>query len=152
MNNTVGYAPLHQFGSRAALGTDGFTADMFEESRYGFYRNCEAGKKLPPAHFAQLLSGGQALVSEIFGEDVGTLRADAIADLIVLDYTPPTPLTNGNLLSHALFGMRSAAVESVMVDGRWVVWEGRLVNISEEQVLHRARRIAKDLWARMYDR
>jgi len=152
MNNAVGYAPLHRFGSRAALGTDGFTADMFEESRYGFYRNREAGEKLPPAYFAQLLSGGQALVSEIFGEDVGTLRADAIADLIVLDYTPPTPLTNGNLLSHALFGMRSAAVESVMVDGRWVVWEGHLVNMSEELVLHRARRIAKDLWARMYDR
>ena len=29
MNNAVGYAPVHLFGERTAIGTDGFPADMF---------------------------------------------------------------------------------------------------------------------------
>jgi putative selenium metabolism protein SsnA len=150
MNNNVGHAPLHLFGEKAALGTDGFTADMFEEGRFGFFRNRESRVPLPPDSFLHLHAGGHKLASEIFGQECGTLREDAMADLVILDYDPPTPMTGENLASHLLFGIRSSMVVSVMVNGKWSMWDRQMVNINEERLSHRVRRVAKNLWARMH--
>ena len=42
MNNAVGYAPLNWYGEHSALGTDGFPADMFDEAKFGYFRNAES--------------------------------------------------------------------------------------------------------------
>jgi cytosine/adenosine deaminase-related metal-dependent hydrolase len=76
---------------------------------------------------------------------IGTL-----ADLIVLDYVPPTPMKDGNLLGHFLFGMNAGMVESVMVNGEWRMWNGALVAFEEEKVMSEAARAAKKLWKRMF--
>ena len=149
MNNAVGYAPLHLFGTRAALGTDGFPADMFEESRCGFFRKQETKDKAAGTVLPQLLQGGQQMVSEIFNERFGVLEPDSIADLAVLDYSPPTPLTGDTLLGHFLFGMRSSMVKSVMVNGKWIVWDRQLLGIDEEEVMGTSRNIAQKLWERV---
>ena len=149
-NNAVGYAPVHLFSANAALGTDGFPADMFEESKFGFLRNRESSQPVPPGKFVELLSGGQRLIAQIFDQDCGTFQEDSMADLVVLDYDLFTPLTKENLVSHILFGIRSHMVESVMVNGRWVVWDRNMVNVSEERIARKARRVTKRLWARMH--
>ena len=149
MNNAVGYAPLSFFGPRAALGTDGFPADMFEEFKFGFYRNAESNHKVALSRLAAILNAGQSLVSAFFGRQFGTLAKGSVADLIVLDYQSPTPVVSKNLPAHFLFGMNSGMVESVMVDGRWVMWKRRLVGLDEEEVMMHARKAAQRLWNRM---
>jgi putative selenium metabolism protein SsnA len=150
MNNTVGYAPLNMFGRHSALGTDGFTADMFEESKYGFFRNRESEHRVDFSRLPEMLHAGQSLVSRFFGKEFGSLKKGSSADLIVVDYKPPTPLTGGNLHGHFLFGMNSGMVKHVMVNGEWRMWNRELVGIDEEKIMNEAARVAKKLWKRMH--
>lgn len=149
MNNRVGHAPLDLFGEHSALGTDGFPSDMFAEAACGFFRKQEAGNALDSVSMTGLLSGGQRAVSGVFGQKFGTLKKDSPADLIVLDYRPPTPITKENLAGHFLFGMRSSDVESVMVAGKWVVKNRVVVGIGLASVYEKAGAVAKRLWKKM---
>jgi len=151
MNNAVGYAPLCWFGEHSALGTDGFPTDMFEESKFGYFRNAESDHRVQFSRMPLMLHNGQHLASEFFGRSFGTLKKGSPADLVVLDYDPPTPLTSRNLHGHFLFGMNSTMVQHVIVDGHWIVWNKQVVGIEEEAVMQKARKVAKKLWSRMHD-
>ncbi len=150
MNNSVGYAPLKWFGQHSALGTDGFPADMFEEAKFGYFRNAESDDRTEFSRLPSMLQNGQKLVSEFFGRSFGTLSKGSPADLVVLDYNPPTPLHTKNLHGHFLFGMNSTAVQHVMVDGNWVVWDRQVLGIDEQVVAEKARKVALKLWKRMH--
>lgn len=77
------------------------------------------------------------------------MRAGACADLVVLDYKAPTPITSENLAGHLLFGFSSRQVEAVMVDGVRRLWARRALSADAELVAQRARESATALWARM---
>jgi putative selenium metabolism protein SsnA len=147
MNNSVGYAPVSHFGNRSALGTDGFPADMFEEAKIGFYKMKDA--KTEPFNIVAKVHAGQQMVSELFGEKFGTLAKGSVADLVVLDYVPPTPLAAENLAGHFLFGMQSSMVESVMIAGKWVLKNRVVVGVDLPSLYEKARKAAQKLWRRM---
>lgn len=149
MNNGVGFAPIRHFGARAALGTDGIDGDMFAESRTAFFRGREASLATPAEEYARLLAGGASLASSYFDAPLGQIEPGALADLVVLNYDPPTELTAGNLAWHWMFGLTAAQVESVMVGGQWVMRDRELVGVDEEKVRAEARREATRLWKRM---
>jgi putative selenium metabolism protein SsnA len=155
MNNRVGYAPLHQFGTRAGMGTDGFPADMFEESRIGFYKRQDEKRiqpglsSVPDVGMAWLLQNNQLLLSEIFGKKFGKIAKGSPADLVVLDYQSPTSMTKENLAGHFLFGMNASAVESVMIDGKWIVKNRVVVGFDLQSVYEKSAKVAKKLWAKM---
>jgi cytosine/adenosine deaminase-related metal-dependent hydrolase len=67
--------------------------------------------------------------------------------LIVLDYKSPTPLTTENIAWHLVFGMNSASVESVMVNGRFLIRD-RVHSLGDE-VYERSREAARLLWAKL---
>ena len=148
MNNRVGYAPVHQFGPKAALGTDGFPADMLEEARSAFLKRRDSCVD-QEVDFANLITGGQRLISEIFGNRFGALEKGATADLVVMNYQESTPMRKDNLLGHYLFGLQSSMVDSVMVGGRWVMKNRKLSGVNEDQIFARSRQLAKQLWGRM---
>jgi cytosine/adenosine deaminase-related metal-dependent hydrolase len=150
MNNAVGYAPLNWYGEHAALGTDGFPADMFEEAKFGYFRNAESDHRVQFPRFSEMLQNGQRLAGEFFGRPFGTLEKGTPADLVVLEYVPPTPLTSRNLHGHFLFGMNSAMIQHVIVNGNWIVWNRQLVGFDEEALMQKASQAAKKLWARMH--
>jgi putative selenium metabolism protein SsnA len=151
MNNAVGHAPLHRFGERAALGTDGFPPDMFEEVRSAWFRSREAAPRVGADVIIGMLSRGTMLASEVFGRPIGTLQPGAAADLVVMDYLAPTPLTAENLPFHLLFGMRSAMVRSVMINGTWVMRDRAFVRVREEEVLRTTPQAAARLWRKMHE-
>jgi len=149
MNNAVGRAPIESFGDRGALGTDGIDGDMFAESRTAFFRAREGDLAVPAELPSGMLSRGGTLISEHFDDRVGVIEEGAVADLVVLDYDPPTSLDADNLAWHWMFGMSSQQVESVMVAGEWAMQDRRLCRVDEEEVRARARLEAKRLWTRM---
>jgi len=148
MNNGVGHAPVHLFPRRSALGTDGFSADMFEEARAGFFRAAEEGRG-GTGRIAGLIAGGWRLASELFGRPLGTLAPGGAADLAVLDYRPATPVHASNAAAHFLFGLGSSAVESVMAGGTWVLWNRAVPGLDEDDVARRASKAAARLWRKM---
>jgi putative selenium metabolism protein SsnA len=151
MNNGVGHAPVHLFGDRAALGTDGWPADLWEEARAGYLRGQEQADGRPdvPSMLA-VLSGGSRLAAGLFGGSFGSFAPGAVADLVFLEYAPPSPVDAGTLPAHLLFGLGSSMVRSVMVDGRWVVRDRRFVCVDEHALLAECARSAQRLWERMH--
>jgi len=150
MNNGVGRTPLADLGERVALGTDGIGSDMFEESRAGFFRFREdtlaAPFDWPLAHLAR----GAELAGELFGEPaLGTIAPGAPADLAVLDYAAPAPLTGDNLPGHWVFGMSSRVVRDVVVGGEVVVRDRRLTKVDQEELAAKAEVDARRLWDAM---
>ena len=148
MNNQVGYARVHLFGEKLALGTDGFPADMLEEARFAFHKKRDSRIE-ENLDFGKLITGGQKLISDIFEQKFGTIKKGAKADLVVMNYREPTPMQNDNLLGHYLFGLQSSQIESLMVGGKWVMKNRKIPGIDEEQILAKSRQLAKTLWLKI---
>jgi cytosine/adenosine deaminase-related metal-dependent hydrolase len=146
MESEVGYAPALKFGARALLGTDGLSADMFAEVQAAWLRSRDAGQ---PIDALRYLANGHRVASQSFGLQVGLMREGSVADLLILDYLPPTPLTAQNLAWHVIFGLGSRHVESVMVDGVWRVWARRPLSVNPSVVAEQAREAASAVWARL---
>jgi cytosine/adenosine deaminase-related metal-dependent hydrolase len=148
MNNGVGHATTAAF-RRTALGTDGLDQDMLAEARAAFLKMRDAGQSDALEAAFRMLAGGHRLAEAFFGAPFGTLERGAPADLVVLDYQPPTPLTADNLAGHLLFGLDRSHVRSTMVAGRFVLRDRRITTVDEPAVLARARAVARRVWERM---
>jgi putative selenium metabolism protein SsnA len=148
MNNQVGYAPVAIFGERVLLGTDGIGADMFEEARVAFFKARDGHAGLGAGYWLRALANNHRLASAMFGKEIGGLNRGAAADLIVLDYDSPTPITSENLAWHLAFGLTSASVESVMVRGRFVIKDRRPL-LDAEAIYDKARAASEKLWRRL---
>jgi len=148
MNNQVGYAPVAKFADRVVLGTDGIGADMFEEARFAFFKGRDARAGFGADDWLRVLANNHQLASEAFGGDAGSLGVGSMADLTVLDYGSPTPLTAENLAWHLAFGMKSASVESVMVNGKFVIRDRRSA-LDDQDLYERARAASEKLWAKL---
>jgi putative selenium metabolism protein SsnA len=148
MNNSVGYAPVASM-NRAALGTDGMDEDMLVEARAAYLKMREAGRDKAMTAALSLLAGGHRLAGELLGIRLGELGEGAPADLVILDYDPPTPVSSENLAGHLLFGVDRSHVSSVMVGGRWIVRDRRLQTVDPTKVMARARAASAVLWDRM---
>ncbi len=152
MNNRVGRAPLSDLGRKVALGTDGIDGDLFAESRTGFWRAREADPAIGPSWILERLATSARMAGQAFGEpSFGTLTPGAPADLVVLEYDPPTPLTAESLAGHWAFGLSARHVRDVVVAGDVVVRDRRLVRPSEAELRSRCREAAEVLWRRMDD-
>jgi putative selenium metabolism protein SsnA len=149
MNNGVGHANVDEFGAHAALGTDGWPADMWEEARLAHVRLRERLGLASAYPVLQLLEGGQQLASTVFNRPFGTLEKGAVADAVVCGYVPPTPIDTRNAGWHALFGLRTSMIERVMVGGRWVMSDGVVAGIDLPEVMKHARCEAAGIWTRM---
>jgi putative selenium metabolism protein SsnA len=154
-NNAVGTAPLLEMtkaGVLVGLGSDGYTANLWEEFKTAFHlqklRTADPRVAYAEAYAIALLNNREIL-RKIWGLELGRIQAGSLADFILVDYDPPTPLDSGNLFGHLLFGIADARVSRLAVHGRWVVADGRCVNVDEAAIAERARRQAKQLWKRM---
>jgi len=150
MNNRVGYSPLAHGGARVALGTDGIGGDMITESQVAYFRAAEAGAATDPGWPVRRLAEGARITGRSFGEPLhGTVAPGAPADLTVLSYPSPTPVTAENLPGHWVFGLSSHQVRDVIVAGELVVADRRSTRVDESQIAQQAAAEARRLWARL---
>ncbi|MGH2554606.1 MAG: amidohydrolase family protein [Actinomycetota bacterium] len=149
MNNRVGHAPVGAFG-RLALGTDGVGGDMFAESKAAFWRAREADPGISPEWVLERMAESARFAGVAFGEPLlGRIEPGAPADVDVLEYDPPSPLTGENLAGHWVFGLSSRHVRDVLVAGRPVVRDREPTYADRAHMTGRAREFAERLWARM---
>jgi len=149
MNNRVGHAPVGSF-PRLALGTDGIDGDMFAESRAALWRAREADPAVGPGWLLAAVAGSARFAGACFDEPLlGRIEAGAPADLVVLDYDPPTPLRSDNLGAHWAYGFSSRLVRDVVVAGETVVRDRMLVRADAHEIRRLAREQAARLWERI---
>jgi putative selenium metabolism protein SsnA len=145
-NNAVGYARPARLGDRVLLGTDGIGGDMRAEAFAAFLA---ARDHHHAFDVVGALERNRAFVARSFGETTLALEPGALADLIVLDYRTPTPITADNAAGHLLFGLPSAQVRHAVVGGRLVLRDGRSTVVDEDALNARARDVAARLWSRL---
>lgn len=160
MNNAVGTADVPEMvrrGIMVGLGNDGFGNDMFAEmtAAYLAQKMARADPQALPAddvvraavahnaHIAGVSLGG--LHSPV---RLGQLAVGAPADVILVDYKPPTPVTAANLPWHLIFGVDGGMVTTTMVAGRLLMHNRQLLTLDEERIFAQARRHAAALWQR----
>ena len=153
-NNAVGIAKLLELvkaGVLVGLGSDGYSPRMWEEFKTAFHlqkvRTGDPRVGYAEAYAAALLNN-RTIARKLWGMDIGRIEAGARADLILVDYYPPTPLEATNLFGHFLFGIANAPIDTLIVDGRVVLKDKRCVTVDEAAVAERATRQAKALWQR----
>lgn len=150
MNNSVGRARVGRLGDRVVLGTDGIGADMFAESAAAYWRGREDDLSLSFAWPLQRMAAGARMVGRILGEpSLGRIEAGAPADITVLDYPTPTPLHEGNLAGHWIFGISARHVRDVIANGELVVADRRLTKVDQDELVADARVQTERLWHRL---
>ncbi|MFH2004949.1 MAG: amidohydrolase family protein [bacterium] len=149
MNNRVGAAAVSTFGERVVLGTDGIDGDILAEARCAMFRGREHRPPVDMGQVVSMLRGSGKALEEYFGCAVGELAVGAAADLTVLDYDPPTPLTSDNLIGHLAFGWGAHLVRSVIVAGRFVYRNRQFTTVDAAALAERTRAAATALWRKL---
>lgn len=155
LNNAVGIADvvgLARRGVRVGLGTDAMTVNMMEEVRCALWAQ-HLRQDDPGCGFLEiagaLFAANPALATELWGFPLGTLAEGAAADVILVDYHPPTPLNDDTVLGHLVFGLSQAAVDTTLCAGR-ILMEGKVLanGLDEAALAARSRELAASLWER----
>jgi 5-methylthioadenosine/S-adenosylhomocysteine deaminase len=151
MKLASGVAPvsaMHKQGIVVGLGTDGCASnndlDMFQEMDTA----AKLGKAalLDPTVMSArtVLRMATCDGAKVLGLDalVGTLEAGKKADICIIDMNKPhlTPLYDE--YSHLVYTVGGADVETVLINGKLVMKNRRLLTIDEEEVMRRVRSIA----------
>ncbi|MDR3312585.1 MAG: putative aminohydrolase SsnA [Spirochaetaceae bacterium] len=155
MGNAVGVSPALEMMRRGILvgmGTDGYTADMTESYKAASLIHKHAAG-VPSAAWgeppAMLFDNNRTIMERFIQGTVGVLQAGAYADVIIVDYKPPTPLNAATMNSHILFGVTGRHVDWTIVNGKAVMAERSLVGIDEEALMAASREHAERLWGRI---
>ena len=152
MNNAVGLPAVREMlsaGVDVGIGTDGYTANMFEEFRNTLvgmrHRYEDPSAFWPEVQRAQIETNAD-IVSRLVGQPVGRLEPGAAADFVLVDYTSPTPVTSSNAFGHVFFGMSSDLVDTVIVQGKVVVKSHEVVGVDRKDLERESLKVAKSVW------
>lgn len=158
MNNGVGLPPVESMlraGVRVCLGNDGFSNAMWEEWKAAYLAHKLVHldpRRVPATLIAQMaIYNNRDLAQAILGgPHTGVIRPGAVADLILVDYHPFTPVTPGNLPWHIVFGLHESMVTTTLVGGQVLMRDRQLTFLDEEKIAAEARQRAPGVWQR-YD-
>jgi putative selenium metabolism protein SsnA len=155
MNNAVGVTKLLKLLSKgilAGLGTDGMNSDMLTQMRcaYLLHRLDNRDPRVAFMEAPQLLLQNNAdIVERQFGIRVGELVEGRPADMAILDYIPPTPMSEANFLGHLIFGMVDATVDTTVCRGKVLMRNKQILSMDEERLAARSRELAPQMWKRL---
>ncbi len=154
MGNAVGCTPAMEILAHdilLGLGTDAYTQDMFESLKVANIIH-KHEKQNPSIGFMEsmnmLFKANADICKRYFDTPLGQLKTGAAADIIVLGYTPHTPLEAGTIAGHVMFGLSGRCVDSSMINGKFVMKERVIQTVDEDAVLQASRQQCADFWAR----
>ena len=156
MNNAVGLpdvAGMLRRGIKVALGNDGFSNNMFDEMKAAYLahkHNQRNPQAMPGGDVWQMAYDNNAALARVFfPKPIGELSAGAFADIIFLDYAPPTPMSTGNLPWHVLFGVDGAHITHTIASGKVLMKDRQLTTLDEPAIMAKARELAVGVWKRV---
>ena len=150
-------APVQELmaaGCVVGMGSDNMAEDMVEVMRAGLFlervrRNDEVYPQPEDVLEWATLGGARALGME---DITGSLEVGKKADLFVVDLMRPHLVPSLRAVSAFVHNGQPADIISVMVDGAWVMRDGRVLTIDEEDVVRRAEAVGHASWRRLLER
>ena len=142
---------LREAGCPIALGTDNNTNDVFEVMRIALLteriRRTDAFPGVRPQPediLADATDGGSRAVN--MQKTIGSLEVGKQADLFVLNTLKPYLVPHGRLVSAVIHGGHPGDIESVMVDGEFIMRDNKVLTLDEQAVLREADAVGKRIW------
>jgi putative selenium metabolism protein SsnA len=157
MNNAVGVTRIFDLLKRGVLlglGTDGMGSDMLVQMRtaYLLHRLANQDPRVAFMEAPQMLLPNNAEIAlRQFGLQLGQLAEGLPADLAIIDYQPPTPLSEANFLGHLIFGLVDATVDTTVCRGRILMQNKQILVMDEERIAARSRELAPAAWKRLQE-
>jgi putative selenium metabolism protein SsnA len=154
MNNGVGVAQIEsmmRMGIKVCLGNDGFSNFMWDEWKAAYLLHKvqhRDPRRMGGYDIVDMAIHNNAALANMFfpAQPIGTITKGAAADLILVEYHPYTPVHDGNLPWHILFGFQPDMVTTTIVAGKVLMKDRELQGLDEEEIAARAREIAPRVW------
>lgn len=142
---------LREAGCPIALGTDNNTNDVFEVMRIALLteriRRTDAFPGVRPQPediLADATEGGSRAVNQ--QKTLGSLEVGKKADLFVIDTLKPYLVPAGRIVSAVIHGGHASDIESVMVDGEFIMRNNKVLTMDEAAVIREADAVSKRIW------
>jgi 5-methylthioadenosine/S-adenosylhomocysteine deaminase len=142
---------LREAGCPIALGTDNNTNDVFEVMRIALLTErirrtdpFPGVRPQPEDILADATEGGSRAVN--MQATVGSLEVGKKADLFVLDTMKPYLVPAGRLVSAVVHGGHPSDIESVMIDGEFVMRGNKVLTMDEGAIIREADAVSKRIW------
>jgi 5-methylthioadenosine/S-adenosylhomocysteine deaminase len=145
---------LRAAGCPIANGTDNNTNDLFEVMRVALLteriRRDDAfpGVQPQPEDILEdaTLGGARALNQE---KRLGSLEIGKKADLLVVDTLRPHLVPAGRIVSAIIHSGHPSDIESVMIDGQFVMRKGKVVTMDEDAIVKEADQVGRRIWGQV---
>ncbi len=142
-------------GVKIAFGSDGLasnnTVNIFETARdAALLAKCstsspETGKI---NEILPVLNGGNVIGLKNYGE----IKEGVLADLVIIDPSTPNMMPGYNIFADILYSLNNRNVDTVIVDGKVVVENGKLLTIDVAELREKALETSKRMVATVSDR
>jgi cytosine/adenosine deaminase-related metal-dependent hydrolase len=144
-------ADLEAEGCTITIGTDNMAEDMVEATRTGLFmervRLADGRNPTPEKAYGWATRNGYRAMGMAGG---GTLEVGAKADLIMIRTDRPHLAPLMRLVSGFVHQGQGADVQSVMVDGSWIMRDGEVLTMDEAGIVQEAERIGRRAWTRLF--
>jgi cytosine/adenosine deaminase-related metal-dependent hydrolase len=141
-------------GVNVSLGCDGGpsnnTYDMFREMRMASY--IHKGRLLDPKIMDSetvlemaTINGARVMGLE---DEIGSLEAGKKADLIILDTSKPHLTPRPDPVSTCVCAVNGSDVDTVVIDGKIIMEDRKVLTLDEEGIVNKARVSAQDVFRR----
>src|SRR5881628_493584 len=146
-------ADLEGAGCLITLGTDNMAEDMIEVMRTALFmervRRQDGRRPTPEDVLTWATRNGYRALGI---PDGGWLAPGNRADLIAIDLRKPHLTPALRVVSCFVHQGQVGDVEAVMVDGRWIMRDRRVLTLDEAAIVAEADRIARAAWRRLFER
>lgn len=155
MGNAVGSANIREMikeGLLVGLGTDGYLCDMIQSYRLG-NALCKHSSGDPSSGWGELpkmlFENNITIAERCFPVKIGRIEEEYVADIIIMDYMPPTSISEKNINGHLLFGASGRNVVTTIVNGKVLMKDRKLTELDRDHIFAKARECSKEVWKRL---
>ena len=145
---------LRAAGCLIAMGTDNNTQDMVEVMRVGLLTERilrdDPTKPQPEDVLRETtVNGARALGME---NQIGSLEVGKRADLFVIDTQKAHLVPTMRIVSGFIHNGQPGDIEAVMVDGKFIMRDHKVLTLDEEAIIAEADRIGRRVWNRLLEK
>lgn len=142
---------LRKNGINVGLGTDGIgsttTMDMFEEMKTAAYLQ-KVNTMEPTSILAyDILKMATIEGAKVLGleNEIGTIEVGKKADIIFIKNDKLHLCPENDVCANIVYSANGADVDSVMINGKMIMQNRKMINLDEKQVMKQVKKIAKKL-------
>jgi cytosine/adenosine deaminase-related metal-dependent hydrolase len=149
-------ARLREAGCPIANGTDNNTNDLFEVMRIALLterisrNDANPGIRPQPEDMLEdaTLGGARAVQQS---KALGSLEVGKKADLLVVDTRRPHLVPAGRIVSAWIHNGQPSDIESVMVDGQFIMRNRKILTMDEDGIMAEADKVGRRIWNKVLE-